>query len=388
MTANTESVDIADALTEENLTTTLSRLQALPDADEFKQRIEEELWTAFAPEEYHNQPQLNLGDLPPDKQALIGYLDREAEQLPWWFEQFTWEFVYGDQVALTVPEEPLAELEKLHNGPPSVCRPLLRDDSSFYSLFDSFETIRGQLSSHLNTSSDLDTDQKVEDGLLWWHDHFGQADSETDTPSEETAVTYTNRDDTSWMQTTDGFNNWVESVFNLIPPSDPTLTALMLVNCGLDDEYITSSFPAISKNVGEFLNKSIYNDIYLMNSFAGILSFEKGLDISIQESTESEITRFEELLYTRWENGIKQDSDAGDILKKTKEDNYQKDSETLRDYAPDIVRLPVRRWAKSSLGARYSFVSHRIRKSGSYSDADDDSIVAIYKILTEETSDE
>lgn len=280
MTANTESVDIADALTEENLTTTLSRLQALPDADEFEQRIEQELWTAFAPEEYHDQPQLNLGDLPPDKQALIGYLDREAEQLPWWFEQFTWEFVYGDQVALTVPEEPLAELEKLHSGPPSVRKPSLRDDSSFDSLFDSFETIRSQLSSHLNTSSDLDTDQKVEDGLLWWHDHFGRADSETDTPSEETAVTYTNGDDTSWMQTTDGFNNWDKSVFNLIPPSDPTLTALMLVNCGLDDEYITSSFPAISKNVGEFLNKSIYNNKYLTNSFADILSFEKGLDIT------------------------------------------------------------------------------------------------------------
>lgn len=388
MTASDESVDIADALTEENLTTTLSRLQALPDADEFEQRIEEELWAAFAPEEYHDQPQLNLGDLPPDKQALIGYLDREAEQLPWWFEQFTWEFVYGDQVALTVPKEPLAELEKLHTGPPSVRRPSLSDDSSFYSLFDSFGTIRGRLSSHLNTSSDLNTDQKVEDGLLWWHDHFGQTDSETDAPSEETAVTYTNGDDTSWMQTTDGFNNWVESVFNLIPPSDPTLTALMLVNCGLDNKTITSAFPAISKNVGELLNKFIYNNRDLMSSFAGILSFEKGLDISIQESTESEITRFEELLYTRWENGIKPDSDAGGIIKKAKENNYQRDSDTLRDYAPDIVRLPVRRWAKSSGKARYSFVSNRIGIDGSYRGADDDSIVTIYKILTEETSDE
>jgi hypothetical protein len=118
------------------------------------------------------------------------------------------------------------------------------------------------------------------------------------------------------------------------------------------------------------------------------LSFEKGLDISIQESTESEITRFEELLYTRWENGIKPDSDAGDILKKAKENNYQKDSDTLRDYAPDIVRLPVRRRARSSGKARYSFVSNRISNTGFYKDADDDSIVAIYKILTEETSDE
>jgi hypothetical protein len=385
MTANTESVDIADALTEENLTTTLSRLQALPDADEFEQRIEEELWTAFAPEEYHNQPQLNLGDLPPDKQALIGYLDREAEQLPWWFEQFTWEFVYGDQVALTVPEEPLAELEKLHNGLPSVCRPLLRDDSSFYSLFDSFETIRGQLSSHLNTSSDLDTDQKVEDGLLWWHDHFGQADSETDTPSEETAVTYTNGDDTSWMQTTDGFNNWVKSVFNLIPPSDPTLTALMLVNCGLDDEYITSAFPDVSEKVSAFLNKSIYDHRPLMNSFADVLSFEKGLDISTEESTESKITRFEELLYTRQENEIKPDSNAGDILKKSKENERERDSDNLRRYAPEIIRLPVRRRNFSGT-VRYSFASNQISRHGSNND--DESRLDIYNILIEESSDE
>lgn len=378
------TVDFEDALTEHKLVAILTRLQAIPEPEEFKRRVEDELWAAFVPQEHRDSDSVSLDALPAHKQALLGYLDEEETELPWWLEQFTWEFVYQDRVVLTVPEESLSGIRHLHRGSPSVRKPSFDKGCSIYTALESFNNIRDFLSSNLDTSTDIDQNTELDSHLNWWEQHVNES-GESESLQERLIINdnHSNKEEIDWLQTSDEFRSWVNSVVELAPSIDETMTALMLANCGIEKRYIARVVP-VAETLDRILSSASWNkDRKLMNAFAGVLLWEQALDLSIGDSSYEELTALEKSLYDGWLSEVEDRLDSDELITVVE---HAKINSTVSDNFEErpqyILLLPIKKRR-----SKYSFASTKIKHNG-YKKGKGKTLSAIHDVLLGEELDE
>lgn len=376
------STTIEDALTEEKLIATAQQLTVLPTADKFKQLVEDELWSTLVQERHRDQEAVSLSELPEESRNLIGYLDKEEGVLPWWFEQFDWQFSYNGEVVLDTADDPLSDLEELSRGSPTLSVPSFRDDNRIYATLEGFEKISTYLQKHLGLDErKTEANTSLSQALKRFIEK-----SNGDSIDFESAGILRLSKDANWIESTGLLETWVSTLVELIPPNDTTMTALMLVNCGLDKKYITG-VSEVTGVLNRTLKDSSWNDDkHRANAFAKILRWEQVLDIRLQESQYDEITTLEESFYRHWrDNTISKRDETDELFEKAKEhsQNFTDD----REYAGFLLALPIQRFGSSNY---LSFITV-LRSSSHYGSPirdDERRSEIIHRLLTDNSHSE
>jgi hypothetical protein len=106
MSVSSESAELFDWLTDDQLKELVVKLNSLPSGKEFERRIEEEMQAVIGCKKRTYE------EIVEDHGDLIGYVDENETLLPWWLRDFDWTVISDPIESLTIKEDTLDEFEQ------------------------------------------------------------------------------------------------------------------------------------------------------------------------------------------------------------------------------------------------------------------------------------
>lgn len=261
----TTHVQIADALATDQLQTVASQLGNLPDPDRFKARVESDLWACVVPADKQEATEIAYDELTPDGQGVIGYieLDDGDNSVPWWLTAFKWNATTIGEDSLTLDSvDSLEQFEDFIVGETTIKKPELLHKRAGVSndlcgVLANFGQFYTELTEHIDVPEETD------------------AESELALPDQIFKIS------DGQVQTTEPFQTWVQSVVQLCPPFNESLTALLLVLSEADAdvarEVLSDQVVANLEAVGILDDATVFNETYfdaLGSSANSLLTYE------------------------------------------------------------------------------------------------------------------
>jgi hypothetical protein len=210
----TEQVSLTDALSEESIREVGEKIAGLPTAEEFRQTVEDDLWSEFTGIDEPPEDSIAWDELPDESKSIFGYVDEEEEEtVPWWFESFRWEVESrGEKI-----DEVGDRLSALRNFDASTTTVRIHGlaDESIVTVLKQFHELGEAIDDNIGVQTERDNTL----------------------PSEVFEIT----DGT--LKTTSDFKNWFEDLLGLCPPFNEVLTSLVMVNSNVKIEAIEDLVP-------------------------------------------------------------------------------------------------------------------------------------------------
>lgn len=238
-----KAVQMKDSLSESKLEELGSQLGSLPTAERFKQRAETDLWELFTGQS-NPDDELDYEAVPERSKRLIGTVssDDEETKVPWWLEEFKWQATSTgeEEISLTniskfqnfVPEQTIIRKPELLNQRHGV-------SNDAYRALQEFDSILEELQKHID---------------------FDDAGDDLSLPKD----IFTMQE--GWVQTTNGFRDWFNSLVNLCPSLNEQLTSLLMLNSKVKEDLAREILPGevmeSIEQIGLVNDGEIYNNEY------------------------------------------------------------------------------------------------------------------------------
>lgn len=243
-----KSVQMSESLSEEELQEFCVRLKSLPTAEEFKQKVEANLWKIVAGGLESNDS-IKYESLPESSKQLIGTVHPERNKVPWWLSDFNWNATSAGAEEITLSgSQSLSVFEIFASEQTIIKKPSLNyHDSSargyrndIFGGLENFEEIRKELEEHLDVRGETD-ELALPDEIFIEQDQG--------------------------IQTTTEFQDWFNSLIGLCPPFNEQLTALLMLNSkvkmDLAKEILPEEIVESIENLGLVNNRGeMYNSTY------------------------------------------------------------------------------------------------------------------------------
>jgi len=232
----TEVLKTEEALTQENIEDLVSKLNAVPTADELREKAEREMWAIFLEKEESDElpDKVVYEDLPGDSKRLVGLIeDGDEERPPWWLESFEWRIrERGSENAHQISASLLKDrIEGFH------------EDSHILSpkLID-------QISDHLEALNGLGEKIKNEVRENDNGGTFEVFEEKRDEPQKGSGrgwdfavpdTLFELKDD--WIATSEEYKKWFDGLLRLVPPSNEALTAILLADSRINKDLASET---------------------------------------------------------------------------------------------------------------------------------------------------
>lgn len=246
----TTNVPLEDALDMDQLRTVASQLKHLPDPDQFKTAVESDLWAHFVPTNKQETTEIAYEEMTSKGQGVIGYIQSEDGEtaIPWWLTEFKWDATTIGEDSLTLDSvDNLNHFENFIIDETTIEKPELLHQrrgvsNDLCGALENFDQIYSELTNYIDVSKKT----KPEVRLTLPDQIFKVAEGQ--------------------VQTTEEFQTWVQSVVQLCPPFNKSLTALLMVLSKVDvdvargvlSDHVTTNLEAI----GAFGETLVYNVNY------------------------------------------------------------------------------------------------------------------------------
>ncbi|MDS0243647.1 MULTISPECIES: hypothetical protein [unclassified Haloferax] len=394
MTEKTDTIEVdpAEVLTKERLVGAVHQLRKLPSPEEFKQTTEAALWEILAPDNRGDKDDVRFEDITSIGQRLIGYTDQSGTELPWWLTQFRWEFDCSGMNSLQIPEDSLEDLEERSTNQTWLNKPEITEEHSVYRSLSGFAELEQKLTERLNLD-EVDSNEKP-------------LESDSDEIASDISSSLPDLNDLfeyeaeGMLSTTESFERFIQTLVDIAPPRHETMTALMMVNGGIDQKYLDRTFrsaPDVNDVLMDVLQAASYDrtaDRDIRNHFSEIVALEDAFDISVGKKDYPVLGGLEESIYSQFGQQISQmDSSQLEITDKDQDIIYHaKENNSIgKKELPKFVDLFLTSPLSVMGNNRYlSFKTISVRSSYGSTDANDsDREYAIYKLLNggEESDD-
>ena len=269
----TKQASLTETLTEESIKKVGEKIAGLPTGDEFTQKVEDDLWQKLVGDDnLEDDESVEWDDLPDKSKSVIGYVDEEGAEVPWWLESFEWQVESRGETIDNLGEN-LSDLPNFDQTATKIYKPELADDN-ITNVLNSFSELGGTIDENLGIER--------EQGYPFPSDVF-----------EITGET---------VRTTEGFRDWFESLLGLCPPFNEALTSLVMVNSNVKVEAVEGVVPdellATLEDIGVIDESSerIYESGY-HEPIATILTNMGGL---LDRTLPSDVDSLELLFYRTW----------------------------------------------------------------------------------------
>jgi len=334
----TEQVSLTEALSEERIREVGEKIAGLPTGDEFREQVEDDLWSEFTGMDEPPEESIAWDELPDESKSIFGYVDEEEETVPWWFESFTWKASSGAETmhiddSLSVFGN--TNLTDIHQP---------RLDENITSVLSNFDRLYEAIDERVGV------DGKNSDYSLG-EDIFRISDGK--------------------VETTKMFKEWFGNLLGLCPPHNKELTSLLMVDSNVRREVVREAFSdgdAVLETLesvgysGEKIHEKEYRKPLknIMQKMDGVF----GIDIELPDR----ISTLEILFYESWAESYDVDEDTLKWLRKAngKPTNLFDGEETM--FTREAFELPLRRTRRGLVYVTWS-ESDGFRKSGRYSTA-------------------
>ncbi|AKB84513.1 hypothetical protein [Methanococcoides methylutens] len=242
------TITMEEALSENRLQKLAIKLNSIPTADEFKEKVEKDLWEMLVKPEDYEEEEIKYVNLPEKSKKIFGYiLDEEGdEELPWWFTSFEW------------------EVRTIGVGEETIDIEMLRDDFQHFVIDRTYikkPRLKVNYYSDCNICNIL---SKFGDFFEELKDRTNpdiKQDSETKLELPQNIFAF----EDGGIITTSEFKEWFESLAKLSPPFNEELTALLMMNTGVKEDIAREILPENLMdridNIG-LVNDSIFNNKY------------------------------------------------------------------------------------------------------------------------------
>jgi len=275
----TKQTTLTETLTEERIREVGEKIAGLPDGEEFEENVEDDLWQKFVGDDnLEENESVEWDDLPDESKSVIGYMDKDGTEVPWWLESFRWEVKSrGETIDNLGPN--LSDLPNFDQTATKIHKPELADDK-ITKVLNSFSQLGETIDKNVGI------EQKQDYSL----------------PSEVFEITG------ETVRTTEDFRNWFESLLGLCPPFNEVLTSLVMVNSNVKVEAVEGVVPdellATLEDIGviDDSDTRIYESGYHEPITSGSLNWDAILTTeSIFDCTlPSDVDSLELLFYRNW----------------------------------------------------------------------------------------
>lgn len=304
------------------------KLNALPSGDEFRRQASEAIETTVGvtgADRTYDEIQNAHG-------GLIGMVEGDGEQLPWWLREFKWTVASEQLDELELNESTLEEFEQYPRESTYIQSIELSGAESFSKALDAFVALEGAL----NTALQIDP---AELGAK-----YDVKASQYEIPSQLFELPE------SGIATTNSFENWFSRVLNLCPPAEPTMTALLRANVGVKRRYTLEALADEDLQRLENLEilqttddePCVFNQTYYKN-LTTLLETEAPFDLVIDiDHSRDELTDLQYLYYRSWAVDTERRlAEEQRWLQATKNRETLSEAESLR-FAHYAFRMPLR----------------------------------------------
>lgn len=273
-------------LDDEYLEQLVVKLNALPSGDQFQRKVVEDLEQKLGIVDAER----TYADIQDAHGALVGSVEGDEDRLPWWLSEFEWT-VNSDQLAsLTLELSTLDEFEEYPRESTYVESIELTGATTFRKTLDALVSLEGKL----NQLLEVDPVALAED--------YDIDPSDYDTPEQFFELPEAS------VATTSSAEEWIQRVISLCPPAEPSLTALLRVNVGVEWRHAAETLDDAEQQRLETLelvtsdeeDERIFNEEYYENLIQ-LLKTDAPFDLSIDSSSDKdELTPLQYLFYRAW----------------------------------------------------------------------------------------
>jgi hypothetical protein len=331
----TKQASLTETLTEERIREVGEKIAGLPTGDEFMQKVEEDLWQKFVGDDnLEDDESVEWDDLPDKSKSVIGYVDEEGTEVPWWLESLKWkassgaETMYIDDSLSVFGNTNLTEIHQP------------RLDENITSVLSSFDRLHEAIDERVGINGE-NSDYSLGEDI------FRMSDGK--------------------VETTNTFKEWFENLLGLCPPYNRELTSLLMVNSNVRREVVREAFSdgddilETLESVG-YSGEKIREEEYrtpladIMREMDGVFD----IDIKLPEG----ISTLEILFYESWAENYYVDEDRLKWLDKAngKPINLFDGEETM--FTREAFELPLRRTRRGLVYVTWS-------ESDGFQDAND-----------------
>lgn len=278
----TEVLKFEEALRRENIESLVREINSVPTADEFREKVEREMWALFLDrEKADNLPgEVVYEELPESSKEFIGLIeDGDGERLPWWLESFEWRIrERGSENAHQISANLLKDrIEDFHEDS-YILPPKLTD----------------QIADHLKALNDIGEEVKNE---LRENDNGGMFEvfeEKRDGPQKESGrgqdfaipdTLFKLKD--NWIATSEEYKKWFDDLLRLSPPSNEVLTAILLadsrVNKNLASETLSDKIMEILGLLGllGFTSKNKIKNYSISSKMEELMELRGVFDLAV-----------------------------------------------------------------------------------------------------------
>lgn len=322
----TNKVALTTALDIEQFHDLSSKIAGLPDADSFQERVENDLWQTITGDPEYNDDSIEYNALPDSSKAVIGYT--ADDEIPWWFHSFSWSATsHGEKITFekTNTEDSLAQFEEFDPQNTTLHKPTLQagaDDveENIVSVLKAFEDLYEELPDKIKTGAEI---------------------SETRLPNR---IFDLNEGE---IRTTGEFKKeWFQTLIQLSPPLNDSLTALLVSDVGVEREgvkdIISDSLINCLDEIG--LGECKISNRYYRKHLRKVLALNGVFDLELPQAKQyDELGGLETMFYEMCEQKIDLDEEAVEWINKASK-NYPEDLESGRQgtFVESVFELPVR----------------------------------------------
>jgi hypothetical protein len=326
MATVSESVELFDWLADDQLEELVVKLNRLPTGKEFERRAEEAMADAIDIDRIYKEIVDDYGD-------LVGYVDDQEKNLPWWLLSFAWTVEADPVDPIEIDKNNLDEFENYPLDSTRIEKIELKETQSLRDGLDAFATLEEKLSSEL----DYDVTKIAPD--------VGFNPRDYDLPDRLFMIPESGR-----ISTSDEFKEWFEKMLNLCPPASPELTALFRVNANIPRQHAVKVLSpeqiqrlvdlSVLESSSEGDEKT-YSEEY-DNSLSQLLKIEPPFDIDIEVSNDkNRLTDLQYAYYRAWADDTDRLSQEQKWLRAAKNKEPISDSEIYK-YAEYAFRTPTK----------------------------------------------
>jgi hypothetical protein len=211
----TRLASLTETLTEERIRKVGEKIAGLPDGGEFEEKVKDDLWQKFVGDDNPKDDEpVEWDDLPDESKSVIGYVDEDETEVPWWLESFEWEAHTYAGTTISISDS----LSTFSNASVrSISKPKLREAGLSQTL-DSFKELQEAIDGRVERSAG-NPEYSLPDTNLF-------------------EITQNS------IEVTDEFGQWLEEKFlHLCPPFNEELTALLMVSSNVKRDFLEVTTP-------------------------------------------------------------------------------------------------------------------------------------------------
>lgn len=303
------------------------KLNALPSGDQFQREVVEDLERKLG----IVGTERTYAEIEDAHGGLVGSVEGDANRLPWWLSEFEWTVNSEQTSALHLDSSTLDEFEEYPRESTYIESIELTGATTFRDTLDALVSLESKLTGILDDDPATFAEESDVDP-----DAYSMPDQFFELPDASVA-------------TTNVAEEWVQRVISLCPPAEPTLTALLRVNVGIEWRHAQGALDTDEQQrlvtleivTAEQEDERTFNEKYYEN-LVKLLNTAAPFDLSIDISRDKDkLSPLQYLFYRSWAEGNERIHGGQRWLQAVKNQTSLDQGEQFR-FARYVFRMPLR----------------------------------------------